>query len=360
MTRHALHRWHTDRRINNKYTWLASHSSVSAALTSKSRHYHWESGFFRIGSESLSRSAVLSANRELSDLLASATSLPDQIVGALEQNRHWDKIRLQTQWSGHLIAYLALEPIIARDSHSKIRPLALNYVTNVLIPHDVWRHRRSWVEPFSLIEKRITSEMEILSCQRSRITKESGSEAEPPRDLVGIAIKYGAHPQEMAELIRRLILSTVGFLGCAIEWLLIDMSRFGHSSPAQAFCLESLRYHSPAWRLSREVATGHTIDSLTIPAGSTVLASLYAAHRDPVRFPDPATFDPGRWTDPSRYLLAFGRGTRVCPAKDFSIYLLATLYELCTDSHIKYQRKPFSKTRVATLNSPPRGSIIVY
>ncbi len=58
---------------------------------------------------------------------------------------------------------------------------------------------------------------------------------------------------------------------------------------------ESLRLYSPIHSLSRVALEDDTIGGYTIPAGSTVMVSLYATHRLPKHWPDPDRFDPDRF-----------------------------------------------------------------
>lgn len=77
------------------------------------------------------------------------------------------------------------------------------------------------------------------------------------------------------------------------------------------FIEEALRFESPVkgdFRLSRVPVT---VGGVEIPAGTTVMVVNAAANRDPERFPDPDTFDPGRKN--ARQHLAFGRGIHTCP-----------------------------------------------
>ncbi|MCV7261092.1 cytochrome P450 [Mycobacterium shimoidei] len=77
------------------------------------------------------------------------------------------------------------------------------------------------------------------------------------------------------------------------------------------FIEEALRIESPVkgdFRLSR-VPTA--VGGVEIPAGTTVMVVNGAANRDPRRFEDPDTFDPGRKN--ARQHIAFGRGIHSCP-----------------------------------------------
>ncbi|KAH9976352.1 cytochrome P450 [Lactifluus volemus] len=114
-----------------------------------------------------------------------------------------------------------------------------------------------------------------------------------------------------------------------------------------AFCKEVLRWHM-VLPLGFPHAT--TEDSIYrgffIPKGSTILANAWAVLHDPELYPDPETFNPGRFldtppptsesesglllhddgrrrrpppiNDPSLIPLAFGAGKRICPGRHFA------------------------------------------
>lgn len=81
---------------------------------------------------------------------------------------------------------------------------------------------------------------------------------------------------------------------------------------------ESLRLHSPIHSISRVALVDNTIGGFKIPAGATVVISMYAVHRLAHLWPDPEVFDPTRF-DPdkvaarSRFAyLPFAAGHRNC------------------------------------------------
>jgi len=81
---------------------------------------------------------------------------------------------------------------------------------------------------------------------------------------------------------------------------------------------ETLRMYPPIHLGTRTAATDLEFKGYRIPAGTRVLYSIYLTHRDPRHWPDPARFDPDRFT-PERskvrlpYTYApFGGGPRIC------------------------------------------------
>ncbi len=88
---------------------------------------------------------------------------------------------------------------------------------------------------------------------------------------------------------------------------------------------EALRLYPPAWIIGREAVTGYRLGSIEVPAGSTLLMSPYAMHRDPRFWNSPESFVPERWEDPlaaNRPKFAFfpfGAGTRVCIGEHFAV-----------------------------------------
>jgi cytochrome P450 len=98
---------------------------------------------------------------------------------------------------------------------------------------------------------------------------------------------------------------------------------------------ESMRLYPPAWAIGRESLAPFSVGGYELPAGSTVLVSPYITQRDGRWYPDPARFDPERWTPelaearPKYAYFPFGGGTRICIGEQFAwmegMLLLATL-----------------------------------
>ena len=98
---------------------------------------------------------------------------------------------------------------------------------------------------------------------------------------------------------------------------------------------ESVRLYPPAWAIGRRALVAQNIGGYVVPADSIVLLSPFVTQRDARFFPDPARFDPDRWTPEAKQSRAqysyfpFGGGPRRCIGESFAwaeaILVLATL-----------------------------------
>jgi cytochrome P450 len=110
-----------------------------------------------------------------------------------------------------------------------------------------------------------------------------------------------------------------------------DVSRMPYT---RAVVSESMRLYPPAWSIARRALSEVDIGGYRITKGAIVIASPWIVHRDARWFPDPESFEPGRWLteDPERPRTAyfpFGGGSRICIGERFAwmeaSLLLATL-----------------------------------
>ncbi|RWX80808.1 cytochrome P450 [Neorhizobium lilium] len=88
---------------------------------------------------------------------------------------------------------------------------------------------------------------------------------------------------------------------------------------------EAMRLYPPAPIITRTATEAFQLDKYLIPAGSVFFIPIYAVHHRAEIWPDPETFDPGRF-DPEksrarhRYAyMPFGAGPRVCIGNAFAL-----------------------------------------
>lgn len=88
---------------------------------------------------------------------------------------------------------------------------------------------------------------------------------------------------------------------------------------------ETLRLYPPAWFISRTAVSADKLDGFDVDAGAFVSLSPYLLHRHADFWPDPARFDPTRFTpeqEKRRHRFAyipFGNGPRKCIGADFAM-----------------------------------------
>lgn len=88
---------------------------------------------------------------------------------------------------------------------------------------------------------------------------------------------------------------------------------------------ETMRLYPPAYMVGREALEPVTIGPHALPAGATVLVSIYGLHRRPDLYPAPERFDPDRFEAareaelPRGAYLPFADGPRVCIGNHFAL-----------------------------------------
>ncbi len=98
---------------------------------------------------------------------------------------------------------------------------------------------------------------------------------------------------------------------------------------------EAMRLYPPAWLLGRAAIEDHDARGYVLPAGSLVVLSPWAVHRNGTYFPQPDRFDPDRWLPegqagrPRFSYFPFGGGSRGCMGEAFAwmegVLLIAVL-----------------------------------
>lgn len=105
------------------------------------------------------------------------------------------------------------------------------------------------------------------------------------------------------------------------------------SLPWTTACLqESQRYFSSVWIIAREAVDDDVIDGHHIRRGTTVVIPIHHIHHDHRWWPEPETFDPGRFLGgpataagagraarPRSAYLPFGGGRRICIGQSFAL-----------------------------------------
>jgi cytochrome P450 len=101
-----------------------------------------------------------------------------------------------------------------------------------------------------------------------------------------------------------------------------------------------------------------------LPAGVTVVPSIYLMHRRPDIYPDPKRFRPERFLEQragTYTWIPFGGGVRRCLGAAFAEYemriVLSTLFDRYTVRPIDYRPEPVGRRGIT--HTPGRGATVV-
>ncbi|WP_433260114.1 cytochrome P450 [Actinosynnema sp. CS-041913] len=148
-------------------------------------------------------------------------------------------------------------------------------------------------------------------------------------------------PAVGGEVYLRAVSAFTGASAAALSWLVCvlhpgdlvaarrapDAVAAGGAEPEHV-ALETLRLWPPAWQHRRPVLRDHRIGPLAVLEGDDVVVPSYALQRHPRYWPDPDTFDPGRWAGwsgrPDAFL-PFAVGPGACVAAVFEVRRLAAV-----------------------------------
>ncbi len=88
---------------------------------------------------------------------------------------------------------------------------------------------------------------------------------------------------------------------------------------------EALRLYPPAYVIARRALRDVDLGGMRVARGELAVVNILGMHHDPALFPDPARFDPDRFTAegerrlPKNAFLPFGAGARVCIGNHFAL-----------------------------------------
>ncbi|MFE2638130.1 cytochrome P450 [Streptomyces scopuliridis] len=339
--------------------FVADADAAREILVDSADNYVSQSGFFRIGPEPLPQALRTAASRELLRALAhhdlKSSFDIDSAIHELSDSR--GRLRHQRWGVGLVRRYFA--PVIAHQRHAELNSLVDAYVESSVIADDiVGRIARRSHRSVSRIRAGFTEELRRLPA------REPESDI---RDLVDVVLSLRGElsPADRAQLLQRLILSTVGFTGVTLEWVVLLGIQHGYNTSAvrpdqvRSLVRETLRLYPTAWRLAREAATDHEIGGAPVGKGDHVLIGTHAIHRSGAVWDKPLDFHPSRWEkltdDQRRAYLPFGKGEEMCPANGFALKALEHLGYLILRGYRGNVRVRKWKPHARTLLAPPAG-----
>ncbi|MET9223521.1 cytochrome P450 [Streptomyces sp. NPDC003300] len=337
--------------------FVADADAARDVLVEQAGDYLSQSGFFRLGPESLPPAVRGEASRELLRVLARHDPASSFDLGAALGEVCDGRGRLRHQRWGVEVVRRYFAPVIADRSHTAINALVDTYVTSSVVADDVVGHvlRRSH-RTVPAVRAGLAEQLGRLSAQ------EDGA-----RDLVDLVLGLPGElsTADRAQVLQRLVLSTVGFTGVTLEWVVLLGVRHGYNTPTvrreqvHHLVREALRLYPTAWRLMRVAAADHEIAGAEVREGEHVLIGTHAIHRSAAVWEAPLDFRPSRWQRPTdeqrRSYLPFGKGEGMCPASGFAVRALEHLSHLILSGYRGEVRLRTRRPHVRTLLAPPAG-----
>jgi sterol 14-demethylase len=136
-----------------------------------------------------------------------------------------------------------------------------------------------------------------------------------------------------------------------------------------ARCLrETARLHFTPL-LARKATRPYAAGATTIPAGHLVCISPILVHTDPQHYPDPARYDPERWSDPAAHkarvlagtYVQFGLGAHRCPGENFAtLAFLRCWHRLLRRAELQLRTHPLPPPDWSSGGTPfPTGPVRV-
>ncbi|EFN89993.1 probable cytochrome P450 6a13 [Harpegnathos saltator] len=145
---------------------------------------------------------------------------------------------------------------------------------------------------------------------------------ETSSNTIAFCLHELASNQEIQERARRDIRDAIEARGGKLTYEAVQEMKY-----LDMVILETLRKYPPAPLLSRKCEYKYQIPNskVELPAGMRVVIPIYGLHHDPNYYPDPATFDPERFTEENKRTrhpytyLPFGEGPRNCIGMRFAL-----------------------------------------
>ncbi|MEE1929611.1 cytochrome P450 [Streptomyces sp. TRM 70351] len=337
--------------------FVADADAARDVLVDSADRYLSQSGFYRLGLVPLPQGLRAEASHELLKVLARHGPRASFDVGSALREAGDSRGRLRHQRWGVQVVRRYFAPVIAHPRHREINALVDAYVTSSVVADDIVGHvvRRS--------HRSVPRIRAGFADQLGRLPPPDDG----PRDLVDVVLRLPGElsPADRAQLLQRLVLSTVGFTGVALEWVVLLGVRHGYDDPAvrpeqvRSLVKEALRLYPTAWRLLRVAAADHEIAGVPVREGEHVLIGTHALHRSAAVWDEPLRFRPARWENPTdeqrRSYLPFGKGKGMCPANGFAVRALEHLGSLILRGYRGEVRLCGRKPHARTLLAPPAG-----
>lgn len=333
---------------NGGSTIVLDPAEVAAVASANPEEYRPQTAFFRTHArDPLPEDLRKDLRRDIIRLVNS------EAAGSLTRTPRFDSGVFWTQGWGVEAVLDMLFPLICGRRDSALQQLTREYVKRVVVGSSVRGFRK---RDRTRVSERIWGRM---------VPHLTDLPTDAHNDLVNVALRVRDRltPRELPEVYSRMVLSMVGFTGIALEWAVMlgmqrtrDGERALDKFPSRAIVDESQRLAPAAWKLIREQSIQGAEECYR-----HVVLMTSAVHRSSRYWDRPLEFRPERWESPSTpttpNFLPFGRGSLLCPARQFALDVLCSALDaLRANYHVDLGPRR-SLPRAHILFVPPRRRI---
>lgn len=332
---------------------LGNPIDARAVLRNKEGRYREHSDFFHTRRGVFGpRAAQLNIRRESRAFLRAHLDSrgPEELAGYLKAN-----LAATSEWpdTGNRLVYRYLLPaLLAPDSLPKLRRLLDQIVERAVLANAKSRQPR-W--------RRMLLQFNTTLLLSQAIEARQAQARAQPIDLLDVVACSGEPGQKLDELVEvflSFVFAVAGSVGFVLGWTIyLAGTNPDRGAPPEWLVQEAMRLWPVAWQLGRHPTVAHEVSGVSVGTADEVVVCPYLVHRNPEYWPEPAMFQPERWSNPEAWrnpaFIPFGHGPHRCVAAELSSKLVSDILGVITRSHTLKIAVPDTRPTVAAAMAPP-------
>lgn len=344
---------------HNEYC-LGNPVDARAVLRNDEGRYREHSDFFHTRHGLFGpRSAQLKIRRASRALLRNYLATPGQgeLPAFLKAN-----LPLVSEWpdSGNRLVFRYLLPVLlAPDSPPKLRLLLERIVETAVLANAKSRQPR-W--------RRMILQFKTTLLLSQAIEARQALARPSPIDLLDVvagSAEPGQKVDELAEVFLSFVFAIAGSVGFVLGWsIYLSGTHPDRKAPPEWVVQEALRLWPVAWQLGRHPAKEHQVSGVRVSTADEVVVCPYLVHRNPEYWPEPAAYQPERWSNPEAWrnpaFIPFGYGPHRCVAADLSSQLVSEILGIITRSNTLTVAARDTRPTVAAAMAPPPFQLTLH
>lgn len=269
---------------------------------------------------------------------------------------------LVSEWpdSGNRLVYRYLLPVLlAPDSAPKLRRLLDEVVERAVLANARARQPR--------LRRMILQFKTTLLLSQAIEARQALARPHPIDllDVVACSAEPGQKIDELAEVFLSFVFAIAGSVGFVLGWSIYLLATHSdREAPPEWVVQEALRLWPVAWQLGRHPAKEHQVSGVNVGTADEVVVCPYLVHRNPEYWPEPAAYQPERWSNPEAWrnpaFIPFGYGPHRCVAADLSSRLVSDMLGIITRSNALTVAVRDPRPTVAAAMAPPPFQLTLH